>query len=112
VIRWVEHEQAVTVLVGLELQTIKVPVDRHGVALWRPKEREVLSAVCARCDWTDLCRGLSAAPGTALTWRRLGFVDAQGDADPTRPGGELLLRRRWTGHRGRPSKTPATPWKN
>ena len=84
VIRWVEHEQAVTVLVGLELQTIKVPVDRHGVALWRPKEREVLSAVCARCDWTDLCRGLSAAPGTALTWRRLGLVDAQGN--PTRRG--------------------------
>jgi hypothetical protein len=84
VVRWVEHEQAVTVLVSLELQTIKVPVDRHGVALWRPKEREVLSAVCARCEWTEVCRGLSAAPGTALTWRRLGLVDAQGN--PTRRG--------------------------
>jgi hypothetical protein len=84
VVRWVEHDQAVTVLVSLELQTIKVPVDRHGVALWRPKEREVLSAVCARCEWTEVCRGLSAAPGTALTWRRLGLVDAQGN--PTRRG--------------------------
>jgi hypothetical protein len=84
VVRWVEHEQAVTVLVSLELQTIKVPVDRHGVALWRPKEREVLSAVCARCEWTEVCRGLSAAPGTAITWRRLGLVDAQGN--PTRRG--------------------------
>jgi hypothetical protein len=84
VVRWVEHEQAVTVLVSLELQTIKVPVDRHGVALWRPKEREVLSAVCARCEWTEVCRGLSAAPGTALTWRRLGLVDTQGN--PTRRG--------------------------
>jgi hypothetical protein len=84
VVRWVEHEQVVTVLVSLELQTVKVPVDRHGVALWRPREREVLSAVCARCDWTEVCRGLSAAPGTALTWRRLGLVDAQGV--PTRRG--------------------------
>jgi hypothetical protein len=84
VVRWIEHEQAITVLVSLDLQTIKVPVDRHGVALWRPKEREVLSAVCARCDWTEICRGLSAAPGTALTWRRLGLVDAQGN--PTRRG--------------------------
>ena len=84
VVRWVEHEQAITVLVSLELQTIKVPVDRHGVALWRPKEREVLSAVCARCEWTEVCRGLSAAPGTALTWRRLGLVDTQGN--PTRRG--------------------------
>jgi hypothetical protein len=84
VVRWVEHEQAVTVLVSLELQTVKVPVDRHGVALWRPKEREVLAPVCARCQWTDVCRGLSAAPGTALTWRRLGLVDAQGN--PTRRG--------------------------
>ena len=84
VIRWIEHEQVATVLVSLELQTIKVPVDRHGVALWRPKEREVLSPVCARCDWTEICRGLSAAPGTALTWRRLGLVDAQGN--PTRRG--------------------------
>ena len=83
-VRWVEHEQAITVLVSLELQTIKVPVDRHGVALWRPKEREVLSAVCARCEWTEVCRGLSAAPGTALTWRRLGLVDTQGN--PTRRG--------------------------
>jgi len=84
VVRWVEHEQVVTVLVSLELQTVKVPVDRHGVALWRPREREVLSAVCARCEWTEVCRGLSAAPGTALTWRRLGLVDAQGV--PTRRG--------------------------
>jgi hypothetical protein len=84
VIRFVEHEQVITALVSLELQTLKVPVDRHGVALWRPKERNVLPADCAGCSLIAACRQLSAAPGTALTWRKLGLVDVRGH--PSRRG--------------------------
>src|SRR5947207_408807 len=36
--------------VSLAEQTMRVPVDRHGVAIWRPIEREVLPADCARCS--------------------------------------------------------------
>jgi DEAD/DEAH box helicase len=84
VIRFVEHEQVIAALVSLELQTLKAPVDRHGVALWRPKERDVLPPDCARCSLTASCRQLSAAPGTALTWRQLGLVDVRGH--PSRRG--------------------------
>lgn len=84
VIRFVEHETLITVLVSLDLQTLKVPIDRHGVPLWHPKERSVLPADCGSCSLVEACRQLSAAPGTALTWRRLGLVDTRGH--PTRRG--------------------------
>jgi hypothetical protein len=61
-----------------------VPVDRHGVPLWHPPEREVLPPDCAQCSWIDSCKKLSGATGTALLWRRLGLIDAQGT--PTRRG--------------------------
>jgi hypothetical protein len=64
--------------------TLRVPVDRHGVALWRPIEREVLPYDCARCGLVETCKKLPAATGTALLWRRLGLVDAAGV--PTRRG--------------------------
>jgi hypothetical protein len=64
--------------------TLRVPVDAAGVALWRPAEREVLPADCARCRLVSVCRELSAAAGTALLWRRLGLVGP--DGVPTRRG--------------------------
>ncbi len=64
--------------------TMRVPVDRHGVALWRPVEREVLPYDCAQCPLVEACKQLPTATGTALLWRRLGLVDAAGH--PTRRG--------------------------
>ncbi len=57
---------------------LRVPVDRHGVALWRPVERQVLPPECARCAHISACRQLPAATGAALLWRRLNLVDAAG----------------------------------
>lgn len=84
VVRFVEHERVVTALVSMDLQTLKVPVDRHGVPMWHPKERNVLTPECTGCPQLESCRQLSAAPGTALTWRKLGLVDVRGN--PTRRG--------------------------
>jgi superfamily II DNA/RNA helicase len=70
--------------VSLAEQTIRVPVDSQGVALWRPLEREVLPDDCALCSLTQVCRELSAATGTALLWRRLGLVHTNGA--PTQRG--------------------------
>lgn len=58
--------------------TMRVPVDRHGIALWRPFEREVLPYDCAQCGLVATCKQLPTATGTALLWRRLGLVDAGG----------------------------------
>ncbi|HXR06355.1 MAG TPA: DEAD/DEAH box helicase [Candidatus Acidoferrum sp.] len=68
-------------IAGLEL---RVPVDRHGVALWKPPEREVLPADCAQCSLVPVCRELPTATGVALLWRRLGLIEASGA--PTRRG--------------------------
>jgi len=38
--------------------TMRVPVDSHGVALWKPVERDVLQADCARCELVPVCRQL------------------------------------------------------
>lgn len=84
IVRFIEHEHVVTALVSVAHQTAKVPVDRHGVALWKPKDREVLPPDCAVCSLVETCRKLSPETGTALMWRRLGLVDTQGN--PTRRG--------------------------
>jgi hypothetical protein len=84
VVRFVEHPQTLSVLVDVGRQTVKAPVDRLGVPLWKPREREVMQPECAGCGQVATCRRLSAAPGTASTWRRLGLVDARGV--PTRRG--------------------------
>ena len=55
-----------------------VPVDRHGVGIWRPPTREVLPSDCATCSLVPTCRQLSPATGVAMLWRRLGLVDAGG----------------------------------
>lgn len=70
--------QRILALVSIEELPLRVPVDRHGVALWRPVEREVLAADCAQCPLVAGCRLLPTSTGVALLWRRLGLVDAAG----------------------------------
>ncbi len=84
VVQVVESPERMLARVSLEHLPLKAPVDRHGVALWRPPQREAPSPDCARCDLAPVCRQLSPATGTALLWRRLGLVDAAGR--PTRRG--------------------------
>jgi superfamily II DNA/RNA helicase len=84
VVRFTQHGHHLAAVVSIAELTLRVPVDRHGVALWRPAEREVLPPSCVGCSQLEVCRGLSAATGTALLWRRLGLVDAMGK--PTRRG--------------------------
>jgi superfamily II DNA/RNA helicase len=78
VVRFEDQTHKIMVLVSLAELSLRVPVDRHGMALWRPKEREVLPYDCAQCSLVPVCKNLSAATGTALLWRRLQLVDAAG----------------------------------
>jgi len=84
VVRFTHHPRKIVAQLSLAELTMRMPVDSHGVALWKPKEREVLPADCARCTLVPVCRELPTASGTALLWRRLGLVDAAGV--PTRRG--------------------------
>lgn len=77
-------DERIVAEVSLAEQTIRVPVDSYGVAIWRPIEREVLPEDCARCSLVAVCRQLPTSTGTALLWRRLHLVDAEGN--PTRRG--------------------------
>jgi len=82
VVRFVHHAQKIVAHVSLAELTMRVPVDAHGVALWKPVQREVLPYDCARCALVETCKTLSAATGTALLWRRLNLVDAAGVPTP------------------------------
>src|SRR3989442_6445951 len=84
VVRFTNHPHKIVALISLAELTMRVPVDSHGVAIWKPQEREVLPSDCAHCSLVPVCRQLSTATGTALLWRRLGLVDAIGV--PTRRG--------------------------
>ncbi len=84
VVRFVDQAHRIIAQVSIADLTLRVPVDAHGVALWKPPEREVLHADCARCDLVSTCLQLSSSTGTALLWRRLGLVDAGGA--PTQRG--------------------------
>jgi superfamily II DNA/RNA helicase len=84
IIRFDIHPQHIVAVVSLAQQTLRVPVDSHGVALWRPPERDIFPPDCAACHLTETCRSLTAATGTALLWRRLELVDERGH--PTRRG--------------------------
>lgn len=76
--RFVEQGQTILAHVSVAELTMRVAVDSHGVALWRPVEREVLPYDCARCALVEVCKALPTAPGTAMLWRRLGLVEASG----------------------------------
>jgi DEAD/DEAH box helicase/Helicase conserved C-terminal domain len=78
VIRFVTQAHRIVAYVSLAELTMRVPVDKYGVAQWRPTEREVLPYDCARCVLVETCKKLPTATGTALLWRRLNLVDAQG----------------------------------
>jgi superfamily II DNA/RNA helicase len=78
VVRFVNQAHKIVAQVSLADLTMRAPVDKCGVALWRPKEREVLPYDCARCSLVAVCKKLPASTGTALLWRRLGLVDAAG----------------------------------
>jgi hypothetical protein len=83
VVRFQEPGHKIVAELSLAEQTIRVPVDRHGVALWKPKDRQVLPDVCSSCHLVSVCNRLPTVTGTALLWRRLGLVD---------PGGKPTLR--------------------
>ena len=78
VVGFQDQTQRIVALVSIADLTLRVPVDRYGVALWKPVEREVLPADCARCQLVPVCRQLPTSTGVALLWRRLGLVDAAG----------------------------------
>lgn len=82
--RFVLEERKIVALLRLERLALRVPVDSHGAALWRPPERFVLQPDCARCSLVPICQQLPTATGVAMLWRRLGLVDAKGR--PTRRG--------------------------
>lgn len=84
VLRFATQGHRIVAEVSIAALTMKVPVDRHGVALWNPLERETMHPDCAQCPHTKLCQTLAPATGVALLWRRLGLVDAAGV--PTRRG--------------------------
>ncbi len=84
VVRIEQQDYKLVALMSIADLTLRVPVDAHGIALWKPNEREVLPPDCAHCPLTETCRKLSLTTGVALLWRRLGLVDAAGV--PTRRG--------------------------
>ena len=78
VIRFLTQPNRIVAQVSIADLTLRVPVDSHGVALWKPVERQVLHADCARCSLVPICRQLPTSTGTALLWRRLGLIDMAG----------------------------------
>jgi superfamily II DNA/RNA helicase len=78
VVKFVDEAHRIVAQVSIADLTIRVPVDSHGVAIWKPIEREVLPADCAKCSLVPVCRQLPTSTGVALLWRRLGLVDAGG----------------------------------
>jgi hypothetical protein len=74
----------VRVVLALGQLTLKACVDAHGIALWRPPEREVFPLDCAQCSAVPQCKQLPTGTGVATIWRRLGLVGP--DGVPTRRG--------------------------
>src|SRR5688572_23011831 len=84
VVRFKKLSHKIVAEVSLAEQTMRVPVDRYGVALFKPIEREVLPHDCSVCSLVPVCRQLSTAAGAALLWRRLTLIDHEGN--PTMRG--------------------------
>ncbi|MDB6130684.1 MAG: box helicase domain protein [Verrucomicrobiales bacterium] len=79
VLRFVTVDLRITAQVSLAKLKMKVAVDRHGIAIWKPTERDVLPTDCAVCSLVPVCNLLSSATGVALLWRRMGLVLANGE---------------------------------
>ena len=76
--RFVNEGHKIIAQVSIAELPMRAAVDSHGVALWRPLEREVLPYDCAQCSLVDICKHLPTSTGTALLWRRLVLVEATG----------------------------------
>jgi len=84
VVRILQEEQRIVAHLSLADVLLRVPVDSHEVAFWKPFEREMMPPDCAVCSLVPVCRNLPTNTGVALLWRRLGLIDAAGV--PTRRG--------------------------
>jgi len=84
VTKFVQQAHRIMAQLDVSQLTMRVPVDSHGVALWKPPEREVFPPDCAACKLVEVCKKLPTATGVALLWRRLGLIDQTGT--PTRRG--------------------------
>lgn len=78
VLRFKKLSHKIIAEVSLAEQTMRVPVDAHGVALFKPIERDVLPHDCSKCSLVPICRQLPTSSGTALLWRRLKLIDQEG----------------------------------
>ena len=78
VVKFEAVENRIVAIVSVAKLTVAVPVDRQGVPLWNPVIREVLPPACTACNFVDKCRVIPKTTGTALLWRRLGLVEADG----------------------------------
>ncbi|MDA7559324.1 DEAD/DEAH box helicase [bacterium] len=84
VVKFIEKKNSVDVLLNYGKQTLNVPTDRHGIALWGAAVRKVAPSSCQTCNIVDTCKTLSIKTGTAMLWRRLKLINA--DGIPTRRG--------------------------
>lgn len=78
VVKFVKQAERILAYTSIAGLPMRVPVDKYGVALWKPIERDVLPYDCAQCSLVETCKVLPTVTGTALTWRRLNLVDAKG----------------------------------
>jgi superfamily II DNA/RNA helicase len=78
VFNFITQDQRILANVSIADLTLRVAVDSHGVAIWKPIEREVLPADCAGCSLVPVCGQLTTSTGVALLWRRLGLIDGAG----------------------------------
>ncbi|MBM3845503.1 MAG: hypothetical protein FJ405_04340 [Verrucomicrobia bacterium] len=78
VLRYERRGFRMLAILNLAEQPIQCLVDAQGVAIWNPETRDKQPEDCSLCPQADECRGLSAATGVAMLWRRLGLVDARG----------------------------------
>jgi hypothetical protein len=77
-------ELRISAFIGLEQQPLRAMLDRHGVAFWKPLERDIPPPDCGPCPLSATCRRMPTASGVATLWRRLGLVGGAGK--PTRRG--------------------------
>jgi hypothetical protein len=61
VVKFIKQPQRILAYQSLADLTMRVPVDKYGVAIWRPIEREVLPYDCAQCTLVEVCKKLPTA---------------------------------------------------
>ncbi|MDG1893097.1 MAG: DEAD/DEAH box helicase [Verrucomicrobiota bacterium] len=78
VVRFIDSQRRIIAHLNYGRQSIRVPVDRHGQALWGAAVRKVTPSACQGCSLNRHCLTLSAKTGTAMLWRRLQLIDSKG----------------------------------